>query len=72
MAVEALGHPDTPHIVLFSAVLIERGAANAASRKAGLSALHHIRQVIRVDAIPLLGTGKTNYRALKEQYGART
>jgi acyl-CoA synthetase (AMP-forming)/AMP-acid ligase II/1-acyl-sn-glycerol-3-phosphate acyltransferase/acyl carrier protein len=65
LAVEALGNPDTPDIVLFATIPIERGEANAAIRDAGFSALYHIRQVIRVEAIPLLGTGKTNYRALK-------
>jgi long-chain-fatty-acid--[acyl-carrier-protein] ligase len=70
VAVEAIGNPDAPDIVLFTTVPFERSAANAAIREAGLSALHHIRQVIPVETIPLLGTGKTNYRALKEQYGA--
>ncbi len=70
LAIEAMGNPDAPDIVLFTTVPMERHAANAAIRQAGLSPLHHIRQVIRVEAIPLLGTGKTNYRALKEQYGS--
>ncbi len=37
-------------------------------REAGLSALYNIRQVIQVDSIPVLGTGKTDYRGLKERY----
>jgi hypothetical protein len=28
-----------------------------------------VRQVTVVDAIPVLGTGKTDYRALKARYG---
>ena len=36
---------------------------------AGLSPLHYVRQVTLVDAIPVLGTGKTDYRALKARYG---
>ena len=39
--------------------------AGATLREAGLSPLHNIRRVIRLDALPLLGTGKTDYRALK-------
>ena len=42
------------------ALLVKRATA------AGLSGLHNIRIVHRLEAIPLLGTGKTNYRALKE------
>ena len=38
---------------------------NIAIREAGLSPIHNIRVVKRLEAIPLLGTGKTDYRALK-------
>jgi acyl-CoA synthetase (AMP-forming)/AMP-acid ligase II/1-acyl-sn-glycerol-3-phosphate acyltransferase/acyl carrier protein len=65
LAVEALGHIDAPDIVLFTTLSIDRADANAAIREAGFSALHHIRQVIPVESIPVMGTGKTNYRALK-------
>lgn len=68
VAVEALGNPDGPDIVLFTTVPIDRGDANAQLKEAGLSALHNIRQVVRVEAIPLLGTGKTDYRTLKARY----
>jgi len=40
--------------------------ANAALRAAGLSAIYSVRRVMHVAAIPLLGSGKTNYRELKE------
>ncbi len=69
LAVEAIGDPDSPDVTLFTTVPIDRAAANAAIREAGLSPLHHIRQVIRVDELPVLGTGKTDYRRLKERYG---
>jgi long-chain-fatty-acid--[acyl-carrier-protein] ligase len=63
-----------PEIVLFTTLEVDRSEANERIREAGLSALHNIRRVVRVDEIPLLGTGKTNYRALKallvEQDGA--
>ncbi len=72
LAVEALGNPDSPDIVLFSTLDVERAAANDLIRESGLSALHHIRKVIRVDAIPVLGTGKTDYRALKARFDATT
>jgi len=41
--------------------------AHAHIRAAGLSGLHNIRRVIRVDELPLLSTGKTDYRALTDR-----
>jgi long-chain-fatty-acid--[acyl-carrier-protein] ligase len=65
IAVEATPSEQSPEIVLFAARAVTREEANAAVRAAGLSALHNVRTVRRVEAIPLLGTGKTDYRALK-------
>jgi len=65
LAVEAT-EAENPEIVLFTSLDIDRENANVQIRKAGLSGLHSIRRVIKLDEIPLLGTGKTNYRALKE------
>jgi acyl-[acyl-carrier-protein]-phospholipid O-acyltransferase/long-chain-fatty-acid--[acyl-carrier-protein] ligase len=68
LAVESSAAELNPEIVLFTAAgkAVTREQANEELRKAGLSALHNIRQVVPVESIPLLGTGKTNYRALKE------
>jgi long-chain-fatty-acid--[acyl-carrier-protein] ligase len=66
LAVEATPEDLNPDLVLFSVSGIARDEANAAIRAAGLSALHHIRAVRHIEQIPTLGTGKTNYRALKE------
>jgi len=68
LAVEAIGNPDSPDIVLFARTAIDRLQANAVIRDAGMSALHNVRQVIHVDDIPVLGTGKTDYRTLKARY----
>jgi len=65
LAVEATASEQNPEIVLFAVRSIDREHANAAIRAAGLSALHNVRTVKHVDSIPLLGTGKTDYRALK-------
>lgn len=64
LAVESV-NDDAPEIALFATRDISREDANAVVREAGLSSIHNIRAVIRVDAIPVLGTGKTDYRALK-------
>jgi len=57
---------DHPEIVLFTTAYVDRAAANRIIRDAGLSGLHNVRRVIKIDHLPLLGTGKTNYRALAE------
>lgn len=33
-------------------------------REHGFSALHNIRRMVSIEAIPVLGTGKTEYKAL--------
>ncbi len=65
LAVEATPDEGRPELVLFSVRPIGREEANAALGAAGLSPLHFVRQVRQVEKIPLLGTGKTDYRALK-------
>lgn len=61
----ASGVGNSPVITLFSAVDVSRDEANAALRAAGLPALSAVQRVQRLEAIPVLGSGKTNYRALK-------
>jgi long-chain-fatty-acid--[acyl-carrier-protein] ligase len=65
LAVEA-ADVENPEIVLFTSLDIDREKANIQIRQAGLSGLHSIRRVIKLDPIPILGTGKTDYRALKQ------
>lgn len=70
LAVEAGGAENAPELVLFTTLPLTREQANEKIRAAGLSGLHHIRRVERLDAIPLLGSGKTDYQSLKQR--ART
>lgn len=65
LAVEAATEDLNPDLILFSVAGIGRDDANAAIRAAGLSSLHNIRVVRQIEQIPTLGTGKTDYRALK-------
>jgi long-chain-fatty-acid--[acyl-carrier-protein] ligase len=67
LAVESTPHDLNPELVLFTTLDLSREAANRALKEAGLSALHNLRRVVRVDAIPLLGTGKADYRALRDR-----
>lgn len=60
---------ENPELVLFTSHDINRESANRKIREAGLSGLHNIRRVIKLEEIPVLGTGKTNYLALKEKIG---
>ena len=72
LAVEASEAELNPDLILFSVSGILRDEANAAIRAAGLSALHSIRVVRQVEQIPTLGTGKTDYRALRALLTAPT
>ncbi|GLH72605.1 hypothetical protein GETHLI_11070 [Geothrix limicola] len=65
LAVESSVEELNPDLILFSVAGIARDEANAVIRAAGLSSLHNIRVVRKIDQIPTLGTGKTDYRALK-------
>jgi len=65
LAVECTPDEEHPELVLFTLLEIDRETANRCLREAGLSPLHNIRRVVRMEALPLLGTGKTDYRALK-------
>ena len=67
MAVDAVGDHDAPEIVLFTTREVDRTAVNQWLREAGFSPLYHVRRVVKVDAIPVLGTGKTDYLGLKER-----
>ncbi len=67
VAIEATDDEYRPELVLFATIQIDRETANQHIRKAGLSALHNIRRVISLRKIPLLGTGKIDYRRLKEK-----
>jgi acyl-CoA synthetase (AMP-forming)/AMP-acid ligase II/MFS family permease/acyl carrier protein len=65
LAIEATNDEIHPQVVLFTTFSIDREKVNRCIREAGLSALHNIRQSVKIDMIPVLGTGKINYRQLK-------
>lgn len=65
LAVEATSSDTAPELVLFTIKPIIRETVNQAIRAAGLSHLHNIRTVRVMEVIPTMGTGKTDYRALK-------
>ena len=65
LAVEDTGTEDQPVLTLFTTVPLEREAVNAALKEKGFSPIQFIRTIVKLDAIPVLGTGKTDYRTLK-------
>jgi len=65
LAVEAKEGTGKPVIVLFTVFPIEKNEANRYIREAGFSPIHYVERVVQVEEIPLLGSGKTDYRKLK-------
>ncbi len=57
---------DNPELVLFATIGVDREQVNTAIRQSGLSGLHNIRQVRQLDELPVLGSGKQDYRKLSE------
>ncbi|MBI5272795.1 MAG: AMP-binding protein [Chlamydiia bacterium] len=55
-----------PQIILFSTVPLDREEIHQILKEAGFSRLIKISVVKKVNEIPLMGTGKTNYRQLQE------
>ncbi|MBR5998618.1 MAG: AMP-binding protein, partial [Deltaproteobacteria bacterium] len=66
LAVEAVEHDGQPELVLCSRVPFTVTEANNALRKADLSTLYAVRRVLMLETLPLLGSGKTDYRTLKK------
>ncbi len=66
LAVEGTPAEFNPELVLFTVKDLEREEVNRRIREAGLSPLHNIRAVIKLKEIPTLGTGKADYRALRD------
>ena len=64
LAIEATPDDEHPEIALFTTRNMDRSLINQKIRNSGLSPLHNIRRVVKVDSIPVLGTGKTDYRSL--------
>lgn len=66
LAVEATADENHPELILFTTKTADRVSVNRQLRDAGLSPIHNIGRVVQLDAIPVLGTGKTDYRALRQ------
>lgn len=69
LAVSATPGDDHPEIVLFTIGGLSREEVNHVIREQGFSPLHTIRRTVQVESIPVLGTGKTDYRELETLLG---
>ncbi len=67
VAVEGVERDGGRKIVLFSTEPLSLREANAVLHKEGFSGIMRLDEVRKVDAIPVLGTGKTDYKVLRGQ-----
>lgn len=66
IAVEGTDKGLEPIVVLFSTKEIDKSEVNTYLRENGVASIAKIREVRIIDEIPMLGSGKINYRHLKE------
>ena len=57
-----------PEITLFTTLDITREMSMTEIKGAGFSNLAKISSVVKIDEMPILGTGKTDYQTLKKQF----
>ena len=71
LAVDAVSEGDQTLLVLYTTLPITCAQANAVLHAEGFSGLHMLRRVCHLESLPLLGSGKIDYRSLSapEQAG---
>lgn len=67
VAVEGIETEDGRHIVLFTTTDLTLQQASSLLLEAGLRGVMRLDEVRHVDSIPVLGTGKTDYKELRKQ-----
>ncbi len=65
VAVEGVETPGGRWIVLFSVVDLPLREANAVLAQAGFRGVMRLDEVVHVESLPVLGTGKTDYKVLR-------
>jgi long-chain-fatty-acid--[acyl-carrier-protein] ligase len=66
VAVEGIETPDGRRIVLFTTCEVSLKEANAILTEAGFRGVMRLDETRRLDQIPVLGTGKTDYKVLRK------
>lgn len=69
VAVEGIETPDGRRVVLFTTEDIALRDANQALQKEGLRGVLRLDEVRKLDKLPVLGTGKTDYKVLRAMIG---
>lgn len=72
VAIEGIETPEGRRIVLFTIAPISLPAASAILRDHGFHGVMRIDEVRQIDRIPVLGTGKTDYKLLRAQIETRS
>jgi long-chain-fatty-acid--[acyl-carrier-protein] ligase len=67
VAVEGIETPTGRKIVLFTTTELKLADANALLTRAGFRGIMRLDEVRRVEALPLLGTGKIDYKVLRAE-----
>jgi long-chain-fatty-acid--[acyl-carrier-protein] ligase len=70
LAVEGCDRAKDPVVTLFSTKDLVLSDVNKYLRSKGVASIARIRNIEKVEEIPMLGSGKTNYRELKEKVRA--
>lgn len=63
---------EKPKIYLFTKFPVTSEEVNRALKEAGFSNLIRVSAVQQIDDIPIMGTGKVNYRVLEQRYLSKT
>jgi long-chain-fatty-acid--[acyl-carrier-protein] ligase len=71
VAVEGIETPSGRRIALFTTQEITLRQANAILAEAGFRGVMRLDETVRFDAIPVLGTGKTDYKVLRKMLADR-
>lgn len=61
---------EKPQILVFTTFDIDKNTLNEVLKTSGHGRIVKVNEVIVIDKIPIMGTGKTNYRLLEERGGA--
>ena len=67
VAIEGIEKDNRKYVYLFNRNDMEVSEANRLLQEAGFRGIMRIDKVVKISEIPVLGTGKTNYRNLREQ-----
>ncbi len=65
LAIEGNDELNPPQIVLFATIPFDLTEINQYLKQSGFSSLVKVHKIIQVEQVPLLGTGKTDYKVLK-------